>query len=137
MSLEIETILSGFGGTRHCALGAERGDCGLHVSRVSGVVSGGWGERGGRPASDFTSITSYIHNWVLFLLWLLSLHSFWSHFSTDLQLHMGAYESGEFTFQCPIFFAFSYCSWGSQGKNTEMVCHSLLQRTMFCQNYPP
>ena len=26
-------------------------------------------------------------------------------------------------------FAFSYCSWGSQGKNTEMVCHSLLQWT--------
>ena len=25
-------------------------------------------------------------------------------------------------------FAFSYCSWGSQGKNTEVVCHSLLQR---------
>ena len=23
------------------------------------------------------------------------------------------------------FFAFSYCSWGSQGKNIEMVCHSL------------
>ena len=21
----------------------------------------------------------------------------------------------------------SYCSWGSQGKNTEVVCHSLLQ----------
>ena len=34
-------------------------------------------------------------------------------------------------------FAFSYCSWGSQGKNTEMVCHSLLQWTMFCQNSPP
>ena len=26
-------------------------------------------------------------------------------------------------------FAFSYCSWGSQGKNTEVVCHSLLQQT--------
>ena len=26
-------------------------------------------------------------------------------------------------------FAFSYCSWGSQGKNTEVVCHSLLQCT--------
>ena len=26
----------------------------------------------------------------------------------------------------------SYCSWGSQGKNTEVVCHSLLQWTMFC-----
>ena len=29
-------------------------------------------------------------------------------------------------------FVFSYCSWGSQGKNTEVVCHSLLQWTMFC-----
>ena len=24
-------------------------------------------------------------------------------------------------------FTFSYCSWGSQGKNAEVVCHSLLQ----------
>ena len=31
----------------------------------------------------------------------------------------------------------SYCSWGSQGKNTEVVCHSLLQWTTFCQNSPP
>ena len=31
-------------------------------------------------------------------------------------------------------FAFSYCSWGSQGKNAEVVCHSLLQWTTFCQN---
>ena len=28
-------------------------------------------------------------------------------------------------------FAFSYCSWGFQGKNTEVVCHSLLQWTSF------
>ena len=34
-------------------------------------------------------------------------------------------------------FAFSYCSWGSQGKNTEVVCHSFLQWTSFCQNSPP
>ena len=26
---------------------------------------------------------------------------------------------------------------GSQGKNTEVVCHSLLQKTTFCQNSPP
>ena len=26
-----------------------------------------------------------------------------------------------------ILFFFSYCTWGSQGKNTEVVCHSLLQ----------
>ena len=29
------------------------------------------------------------------------------------------------------YIAFSYCSWGSQGKNTEVVCHSLLQWTTF------
>ena len=34
-------------------------------------------------------------------------------------------------------FAFSYCSWGSQGKNTEVVCHSLLQWTTFSQTSPP
>ena len=34
-------------------------------------------------------------------------------------------------------FAFSYCPWGSQGKNTEVVCHSLLQWTTFCQTSPP
>ena len=28
-------------------------------------------------------------------------------------------------------FAFSYHSWGSQGNNTEVVCHSLLQWTIF------
>ena len=34
-------------------------------------------------------------------------------------------------------FAFSYCSWGSQGKNADVVCHFLLQWTTFCQNSPP
>ena len=31
-------------------------------------------------------------------------------------------------------FAFSYCSWGSQGKNTEVACHSLLQWTTLCHD---
>ena len=30
--------------------------------------------------------------------------------------------------------AFSYCSWGSRGKNTGVGCHFLLQWTTFCQN---
>ena len=42
---------------------------------------------------------------------------------------------GSFSFSV-LSFAFSYCSWGSQGKNTEVVCHSLLQWT-FCWNSPP
>ena len=36
------------------------------------------------------------------------------------------------------FSVISFClfipSWGSQGKNTEVVCHSLCQWTTFCQN---
>ena len=32
---------------------------------------------------------------------------------------------------------FSYCSWSYQSKNTEVVCHSLLQWTTFFQNSPP
>ena len=38
------------------------------------------------------------------------------------------------------FSVLSFClfilSWGSQGKNTEVVCHFLLQWTTFCQNSP-
>ena len=48
---------------------------------------------------------------------------------------LDTYQPGEFIFQYPIF-AFSYCSWGSQGKNTEVVCHSLLQWTTFCHDQP-
>ena len=33
-----------------------------------------------------------------------------------------------------LLFAFSYCSWSSQGKNTEVVCHSLLQWATFCSD---
>ena len=29
------------------------------------------------------------------------------------------------------------CSWGARGMSSEMVCHSLLQWTTFCQNSPP
>ena len=76
-----------------------------------------------QPLSDFTSISSDIHNWVSFSLWLslsffleLFLHScpvaYWA--STDLGVHLLA----------SYLFAFSYCSWGSQGKKTEVVCHS-------------
>ena len=88
-------------------------------------------------ASDLASIPSHIHNWVLFLLWP---HPFiLSGVISPLisSSILGSYRPRKFMFQCPIFFAFSYCSWGSQGKNTEVVCHSLLQRTKFCQISPP
>ena len=36
-----------------------------------------------------------------------------------------------------LSFCLFYCSWGFQGKNTEVVCHSLLRWTTFCQTSPP
>ena len=86
-------------------------------------------------ASDLTSITSHIHNWVLFLLWL---HPFiLSGVISPLisSSIVGTYWLVEFLFQCP--FCLFIRSWGSQGKNTEVVCHSLLQWTTFCQTSPP
>ena len=167
-------------------------------------------------ASDLASITSHIHNWVLFLLWLclFILSGVISPLiSTSI---IGIYRPGKFIFhffiyfnwrlitlqycsgichtltwishgctcvhhpeaplppkspshpslssQCtspehPVsciqpglaicftydnvllsmsyLFAFSYCSWGSPGKNSEVFCHSFLQWTTFCQNFPP
>ena len=38
---------------------------------------------------------------------------------------------------CSISFCLFILSWGSQGKITEVVCHSLLQWTTFCQTSPP
>ena len=82
------------------------------------------------------SITSHIHNWVLFLLWL---HPF---FFLELFLHCSpvAYQTptnlGSSSFSSYLF-AFSYCLWDSQGKNTEVSFHSFLLWAMFCQNSPP
>ena len=73
--------------------------------------------------SDFTSITSHIHTWVLFLLWL---HLFFlSGVISPLisSTILGTHRPGKPIFQCPL--CLFYCSWGSQGKNTEVVCHSL------------
>ena len=65
-----------------------------------------------------------------------SLHSFRSYFSTDLQKHIGHLLTLGVPLSVSYHFAFSYCSWGPQGKNTEVVCHSLLQWTTFCQTSP-
>ena len=57
-------------------------------------------------ASDLASITSPIHNWVLFLLWL---HPFiLSGVISPLisRSIMGTYRPREFIFQCPIFLPF-------------------------------
>ena len=57
-------------------------------------------------ALDFTSVTSHIHNWVLFLLWFCPF--FLSGVTSPLisSSILGTYWPGEFLFQCPIFLPF-------------------------------
>ena len=84
-------------------------------------------------ALDLASITSHIHSWVWFLLWL---HPFiLSGFISPLisSSILGTLLTWGVPLSVSYHFAFSYCSWGSQGKNTEMVCHSLLQWTTSCR----
>ena len=57
-------------------------------------------------ASDFTSISSHIHNWILFLLWLylfILSRVIFPLFSGSI---LGTSHPGEFIFQCPIFLPF-------------------------------
>ena len=57
-------------------------------------------------ASNLTSITSHIHNWALFLLWL-SLFIFFGVISPLISSSiLGTYRRGQFIFQCLIFLAF-------------------------------
>ena len=70
----------------------------------------------------FTSITSHIHNWVLFLLWL---HPFiLSGVISPLisSSILGTYHSGEFLLQYPIFLPFHtvhvWVEW-SQNRETQ------------------
>ena len=78
----------------------------------------------------FGSIPSFFLE--LFLHW--SPVAYWR--STNINLPTNLPTGGVYL-SVSIDFSFSYCSWGSQGKNSKVVFHSLLQWTIFCQNSPP
>ena len=87
--------------------------------------------------TGWVSSSFHIYNWVLFLLWLsyfIPSGAISPLFSSSI---LGKYPPGRFIFQCHIFLPFLYRLWVSQCKSAEVVCHSLLQWTMFCQNSPP
>ena len=84
-------------------------------------------------ASDLASITSHVHSWVLFLLWL---HPFILSGVISPLISSSILGTWGVPLSVSYHFAFSYCSWGSQGKNTEVVCHALLQWTTFCETSP-
>ena len=102
-------------------------DPALHISQASFLLL---------FLSPYSSITSHTHNWVLLLLWfcLFILSEVILPLISSSMLCI--YRSGEVIFRVLSFYP-SYCSWGSQGKNTEVVCHSLLQWTTFSQSSPP
>ena len=58
---------------------------------------------------------------------------FLEYFFTVLQQHIGHLLTWGVHFSVSYLFTFLYYSWGSQGKNTEMVCKSLLQRTILLE----
>ena len=93
-----------------------------------------------------TPITTHIHNWVFCCCCCCCFVFFCfgsvSSIFLELYLHSSPYHIGHLLtwgvhLSVSYLFAFSYYSWGSQGKSTEVVCHSLLQWTTFCQNFPP
>ena len=57
-------------------------------------------------ASDFTSITSHTHDWVMFLLWLRLFILSGVIFPLFCSSILGIYWPGAFIFQCPIFLPF-------------------------------
>ena len=81
--------------------------------------------------SPVTSTTGYCFCFGSIPSFFLELFLHWSPVAYSALTDLG---SSSFNI---LSFCLSYCSWGSQGKNTEVVCHSLLQWTTFCQTSPP
>ena len=72
-----------------------------------------------------------MHHWSSFLPWL-SLFTLSRAISLLFPSSiLDSYWPGALS-SSVIFFVSSYCLWSSQGKNTEVICHSLLQWTTFC-----
>ena len=99
------------------------------------------------PSSIFPSIREFSHELVLHI----RCPKYWSFgfsispsneysglisFRMDWLDLLAPTDLGSSSFSVLSFCLLS-CSWGSQGKNTEVVCHFLLQWTTFCQNSIP
>ena len=68
--------------------------------------------------------------------WRVTVHGVAKSRTQCLILYETPTDLGSSSFSV-LSFCLSYYSWGSQGPNTEVVCHSLLQWTTFCQTSPP
>ena len=79
------------------------------------VDSGNWWWTGRPGVLRIMGLQRVRHDWATELNW------------TDLQYHIGHLMTWGVHLSVPYLFAFSYCSSGSQGKYTEVLCHSLHQ----------
>ena len=95
---------------------------------------------------DFTSMTSHIYNWMLFLLWL---HLFiLSGVTSPLisSIILGTYQTGEFIFQCHTFLLFHTVPRGGDRIRVELfqipkndavkVLYSICQQIWKTQQWP-
>ena len=87
-------------------------------------------------ASDFTSITSHIHNWSLFSLWLCLFILSGVIFPLFSSSILGTYRPGEFIFQCPIFLPFRTVRGVLKARILKWFAFAF-SRTMFCHNSLP
>ena len=71
-----------------------------------------------------------------FPLWPASSF-FLEQFTAFPQWHIGHLLTRGAHHRVSYMLDFSNCWWGFRSKNTEVVCHSPLQWTTFCQNSPP
>ena len=87
-------------------------------------------------ASNLTSITSHIHSWVLFLLWLclFILSGVISPLISSSTL--GTYPPREFIFQCPIFLPFQTVHGVLKARILKWFAIPILQWATFCQPSP-
>ena len=81
--------------------------------------------------SPVTSTTGFYFCFGSFSSFFLELFLHWSPLAFWAPTDLGSSSFSFLTFCLFILFM------GSQGKNSEVVCHSLLQWTTFCQNSPP
>ena len=81
--------------------------------------------------SPVTSTTGYCSCFGSIPSFFLELFLHWSPVAYWAPTHLGSSSFNVLSFCLFILFM------GFQGKNTEVVCHSLLQWTTFCQTSPP
>ena len=88
-------------------------------------------------ALDLASITSHIHNWVLFLLWLHPFILSGAISPLICSSILGTYRPGQLIFQCPIFLPFPTVHGVLKARILKWFAIPFSSEPHFFQNSPP